>query len=88
MSCMGLVGRGGFPADDKYAFQSSEAVAPGRGTNSLFAFNRRMSRAFGAESCLPRLQIREEAGHTAEFIKEQTHFEQTYFNEALFEQAS
>jgi hypothetical protein len=46
-----------------------------------------MSRAFGAESCLPRLQIREEAGHAGEFIKEQTHFEQAYFNEAIFEQA-
>jgi len=87
MSCTGFVGRDGCPADDRDAFQSSEAVAPGRCTNSVFAVNRRMSCAFSAESCLPRLQIREEAGHAAEFIKEQTHFEQANFNEAVFEQA-
>ncbi len=85
MSCAGFVGRDECLKDDEYVFQSGEAVAPGRCTNSLFAVNRRMSRAFGAESRLPRLQIREEAGHTTEFIKEQTHCEQTYFKGALLE---
>jgi hypothetical protein len=87
MSCTGFVGWDGCLKDDEYVFQSGEPVAPGCFTGSVFAVIRRMSRACGAESRLPRLQIREEAGHAAEFIKEQTNFEQAYFNEAIFDQA-
>jgi hypothetical protein len=73
--------------DQARRFPSSAKMAGRCLPARLAVFRQRMHLAGGPESRLLGLQIREEAGHAGEFIKEQTHFEQAYFNEAIFEQA-